>query len=603
MSGTDSLRTRAPGAFLGPNGIKTAHLLLFGILVIATFTRFWRLDKPDRCYFDEVYFPTTAAEILKGKDAAWGFIGHENTHPPLSKEIMALGEFIFGTRDPKGVDTGCWGDAEDEDRRNDPDWNYKPLGWRFFGAVASVGSVLFMYLLAKRLFKSEVAALASAAFLTMDGLALAQGRIGTPDTYVLFFVLGTLYFLVSERFLWSGLFLGAAAASKWIGAFTLGPIILFLLIKLIRDIHETRIDAPLKRPLDAMAAGAIAGLAVSAAGFFASFLVGLLIVIPVAVFLAVIAFIDLRELKEPDERLRVLERTMLSGLAALAGGVPFALYGAFIGDGFGDAALHGIPALLTFFASVVIACAAVVVFRDLWRLPRGRIYVQMALIFPVFFLMVPGYVYAMTYIPMVLNNHSVGDVYDLNKDAYEFHSTCEPPGCAHGYSSNFIKWPIIKRPIYLYVDQSGTAKIYSMGNPAVWWLGIPALVFVLMQGLKFRMRLDPDTGGTRFAGGISLANWPLLFVVASYLALWLPWATQPRTLFLYHYLPALIFVILSLGYCVHRLWDSGEQWGRTAAIAIVALATVTFIYFYPHWTALDVSQALDESYYWFASWR
>jgi hypothetical protein len=62
-------------------------------------------------------------------------------------------------------------------------------------------------------------------------------------------------------------------------------------------------------------------------------------------------------------------------------------------------------------------------------------------------------------------------------------------------------------------------------------------------------------------------------------------------------------VILSVGYCVHRLWDSGEQWGRTAAIAIIALAGVTFIYFYPHWTALDVSRALDESYYWFKSWR
>src|SRR5574341_507513 len=291
MSLLDNFRSSGSGSFLGPNGIKTAHLLLFGILIVAVFTRFWRLGSPDRCYFDEVYFPTTAAEILKGDNGAWKFYGHENTHPPLSKEIMALGEAIFGTTDPKGVDTGCWGDQEDEARRNDPDWNYKPLGWRFFGAVASVGSVLFMYLLAKRLFNSEVAALASAAFLTMDGLALAQGRIGTPDTYVLFFVLGCLYFLVSDRFLLSGIFLGAAAASKWIGAFTLGPILFYLLVKLIRDMHETKIDARARQPVPALAVGAIAGVAVSVAGTI-SLLAGLAAVVPFALFLAYTVFLD-----------------------------------------------------------------------------------------------------------------------------------------------------------------------------------------------------------------------------------------------------------------------------------------------------------------------
>ncbi len=600
MSRLESLRSPQPR--FNPFGIKTAYILLAGIMLVALFTRFWRLGTPERCYFDEVYFPTTAAEILKGKNDAWNFYGHENTHPPLSKEIMALGEAIFGTKDPKGVDTGCWGDKEDEARRNDPAWNYKPLGWRFFGALASVGSVLFIYLLAKRLFKSEVAALASAAFLTMDGLALAQGRIGTPDTFVLFFVLGTLYFLVSERFLWSGIFFGAASASKWIGAFTMGPIVLFLIIKLIRDLHESRMDAPLNRPAPALAIGAIAGIAVSIAGAL-SLLAGLAAVVPFAIFLGYTAYLDLREGGEPEERMRVLERTMLSGIGALGVGVFPAAYGAFAGGGFTDGAKLAAPALAVFVAAVLVALAAVAVYADLRRLPRGRAYVQLALIFPVFFLLVPGYVYGMTYIPMLANGHSLNDVWELNQQAYDFHSHCKPPGCAHGYSSTWIEWPILKRPIYFYVNGEGDGKIYSMGNPVVWWLGMPALAFVLLQGLRLRLRLNPGSGALRVTGGLSLTDWPLIFVVLSYLALWLPWATQPRTLFLYHYLPALIFVILSVGYCVHRLWDNGEQWGRTAAIAILVLATATFIYFYPHWTAMNVSHALDESYYWFNSWR
>src|SRR3990172_960839 len=104
MSRLDSLRSSAPGSFLGPNGIKTAYWILFAIMAVAVFTRFWRLSSPDRCYFDEVDFPTTAAESPKGKDDAWSFYGHENTHPPLSKELMALGQLVYGTTDPKGVD-------------------------------------------------------------------------------------------------------------------------------------------------------------------------------------------------------------------------------------------------------------------------------------------------------------------------------------------------------------------------------------------------------------------------------------------------------------------------------------------------------------------
>ena len=102
---------------------------------------------------------------------------------------------------------------------------------------------------------------------------------------------------------------------------------------------------------------------------------------------------------------------------------------------------------------------------------------------------------------------------------------------------------------------------------------------------------------------MSLPEWPLLFVALSYLLVWLPWATQPRVLFIYHYLPALTFAILALGYAIDWLWKSNREWGRVAALAVMGLVAVTFIYFYPHWTAINVSRALEDSYYWFDTWR
>jgi hypothetical protein len=37
-------------------------------------------------------------------------------------------------------------------------------------------------------------------------------------------------------------------------------------------------------------------------------------------------------------------------------------------------------------------------------------------------------------------------------------------------------------------------------------------------------------------------------------------------------------------------------------IGFLAVAFATFIYFFPHWTAIDVPTWLDDSYYWFPSW-
>jgi dolichyl-phosphate-mannose--protein O-mannosyl transferase len=471
---------------------------------------------------------------------------------------------IFGKQSTHQASLECWGDPEDADKKDNPDWSYKPVGWRFFGALAGVGAVFFMYLLARRLFNSEVAGLASAAFLAMDGVALAQARIGTPDTYVLFFTLGAVYFLVTDRFLLSGLLFGAASASKWIGAFTMGPIVLYLLFRLVKGILETKRDERMQNVEVILLVGAaLAGIA------------------------AVIGVISVA--------LAILETAI--GVGATPGFADIFIFMAF----------PLVPALVVF----AVGLGAILFNRDWRATPRGRLYLQTAAAFPLFFLVVPLLVYLATYIPMIANGHSSGflglggveDAWELNKAAYLFHSNLESP---HGYSSDWYEWPVMREGIYMYVDPEnpdGTQKIYSFGNIAVFWMALPALAFALWRAFNLRARLVNAAGDIRVRGSVRFWRWPLLFVVLSYLLTWLPWATQPRVLFIYHYLPALSFAILALGYCVHWLWYSSRDWGRWAAVGMMALAGVTFLYFYPHWTAFDVSQSVEQSYYWFETWR
>lgn len=538
-----SLNPPAPrplGFFSQTPPIKVTHVLLIGIIILASFTRIWRLGEPDTCYFDEVYFPTNAALILNGEKSAWDFYGTENTHPPLSKLLMAAGEGIFGTKSYNGGTNSCWPDTEDEGRRNDPNWLYDPFGFRFPGALAGVFSVIFMYLLARALFKNEVAALASAFLLTIDGLVLTQSRIATPDTYVLFFVLASVYFLVTRRWLLSGVFIGAASSAKWIGAFTIGPIIIWY--------------------------------------FWTAYLRW--------------------KAAEKDPRLREAERVLLVGgffalLGLLMAGIIFAF------AGLSDVALlvAGAPMLLGIFI-IVGGLFAIVTEPTLRSLPRARVYLNTAIGFPLFFILVPGIVYLAAYIPMLLEGQNLAHAWDLNRMAYEFHSSLKSP---HAYQSKMWQWPIDARPVYFYLG-SGESKIYNLGNPLIFWMSIPALFFIAWQGLRF-IRVRVESGGIRIWGNVSDQQFALLFVVVSYLGFWLALSTQGRALFSYHYQEAFAFSVLALGYTVSWLWDHPHPWGRWSAIGFLAAAGVAFVYFFPHWTAIDVARWLDDSYFWFDSWR
>jgi predicted membrane-bound dolichyl-phosphate-mannose-protein mannosyltransferase/Gpi18-like mannosyltransferase len=77
------LRLGAP-----PSRRDVAAALLVALLVLAT--RGYRLDWPRDMYFDEVYHARTAFELLAQREP------YEWTHPPLAKEIMALGILAFG---------------------------------------------------------------------------------------------------------------------------------------------------------------------------------------------------------------------------------------------------------------------------------------------------------------------------------------------------------------------------------------------------------------------------------------------------------------------------------------------------------------------------
>lgn len=160
-------------------------------------------------YFDEIYFPRAAYEILNKLPV------YEGTHPPLGKLIMSIPMSFMGTT---------------------------PFAYRLCGNIAGILIILVTYLIAKQLFKRERYALFAAAIMALDGMHFVQTRIGTVDSMLVLFCLTSFLFFLKYLYaqddefkkkkislLISGTFWGMAISVKWTAAFIgLGMGILYL---------------------------------------------------------------------------------------------------------------------------------------------------------------------------------------------------------------------------------------------------------------------------------------------------------------------------------------------------------------------------------------
>lgn len=174
---------------------KKARLLISAILLFSLVSRLYSLHLPAEEYFDEVYHAFTARLMLHGDPMAWewwnphpeGF-AYEWTHPPLAKLGMVVGMAIFGEN---------------------------AFGWRIVQAILGTLSIYLVYLISRFLFKDKLVGILAAFVLSLEGLFLVMNRIGMNDSYIVFFVLLSLYLYFKDKNLFAAFFYGLALSSKW----------------------------------------------------------------------------------------------------------------------------------------------------------------------------------------------------------------------------------------------------------------------------------------------------------------------------------------------------------------------------------------------------
>ena len=205
-----------------------------------------------------------------------------------------------------------------------------------------------------------------------------------------------------------------------------------------------------------------------------------------------------------------------------------------------------------------------------------------------FFVLVPAVIYLLSYLPFVDNSHpGLFDRMLTNQTSmFNYHSGLE---ATHPYSSSWYQWPTMVRPIWYYsgyVTDAVKEGISAFGNPLVWWVGIPAFLYVLYLLVAHSSFLRALTG----KADASSATTPLsrreyhaaAFLVVGYLAQYLPWFFVTRITFIYHYFPSTPFVVLMIVYSLMQLKKRVSN--RTFAVICCAYAVLAFglfLLFYP----------------------
>lgn len=106
----------------------------------------------------------------------------------------------------------------------------------------------------------------------------------------------------------------------------------------------------------------------------------------------------------------------------------------------------------------------------------------------VFFVLIPGIIYMLSYVPWMQvpgPGHGIDLFYKNSVHMLKYHSELVAD---HPYTSPWWEWPIMGKPMAFYfgsdLEPGMASKIFTLGNPAIWWVGILAVLIITIWALK-----------------------------------------------------------------------------------------------------------------------
>jgi len=237
----------------------------------------------------------------------------------------------------------------------------------------------------------------------------------------------------------------------------------------------------------------------------------------------------------------------------------------------------GLGLCILFFGKMILDCI-----KDK---KISKQYIRIILACLLFFVVIPVILYVAGYFlfpnvyPREVN--SIGALINQIKDMFAYHSGLQEP---HPFSSKWYTWPIMTRPVWYYVSypiEGLKSTIVAIGNPAIWWVGIPAALYALYESIRKR-KLE------------------FVFIIVMALSLWLPYAFIGRVMFLYHYFPVIPFLMLAITALIKTISEKLKNvW---FAVIYIAIVIIVFAWFYPVASGAIMPETYIDSLQWLSSW-
>ena len=566
-----------------------AILVPLVIIAAAGVLRFYKLGTPERCYFDETYYYYDARDYLDmavERDFA--------VHPPVGKWMIAVGLAVFGVPEGSPIDQavvddpgGCGGDEENLPARAREE--AESFARRFSSAVVGTASVWFAYLAGLRLFRRRGAAALGALLLAVDGLALTMSRISMLDIFLSFWVLlGFWLLLVDRDRLWANAARRPAAPGPDEHSAPAGQSAL----ELPATGEAATSEAATSEAATSEAATGEAATGEAATGEAATG--G-----EPAAGVPQEPADDQRPARHLPPRSRLF--LWLAGVA------------------FGLAVATKWSALLAIGAAGLFVLGSEFAWRK--RLTE-RFIVKPHLALARTFLAlvtVPALVYIASYAPYFANYEHTRPAgrdcpeagcpadalpsqvarmasgwWEEQGEILHFHSTLDVD---HPYRASPATWLLLQRPVAYYYEScneqraergedcavapGNVAEILGIGNPAIWWLALPAYLLLLWDAIWRRRWAAVAIG---------------LFLALQYGV----WLLIGRPAFLFYMTPAVPFIALAVAYAAARIGERrGLRW-LPATVGVLAVAGLLF--WLPILVGMEIPKTAWDLRIWMRSW-
>lgn len=194
------------------------------------------------------------------------------------------------------------------------------------------------------------------------------------------------------------------------------------------------------------------------------------------------------------------------------------------------------------------------------------------------FATIPPIIYFLSYSHMFLQGKDINHLVEMHNQIWWYQTNLK---ANHPAESRPFDWFFNLNPVWFHVDYSKEnmrADIYATENPVIPFVFMLAIFFAFAK-LFHDKKNDSKTEKIM-----------LIFCLTLYFIVWLPWIFSPRIMFMYHYLPAVPFGSILVGYMMANI-------RKELAFFLSILIITGFIFIYPQVTGIHLDNKIKKDYY------